>query len=322
VTVIHPTIFYFNGHPYSLVVDYDIPMKEIKERISVVLGGGIPAEQLVLLWEGAEMDDDMTLSDVDYGPESAPLNVQEKGEPAGRTIQPPPPVAAPLPVADAPPTVAAPPPVATVTYLIGLELGIVPRFTKFPFPPATPLHEMVPALKEKWGLGDLEIEFALMDQEGGYRYISPQTKIGDIDHTADAVMVRPAGTLCPIGSLGASLRAASIRVPVEVSPSAELTDDPPPSDSSHTRVLFKIDQRGQNVRLVFEKTAKVEDARVKVATKLGVGVEAITLQFSGKALKDNFIVDRLRVGEQGINVYIKDDTEVLLLTAKAYRRPA
>jgi hypothetical protein len=99
-----------------------------------------------------------------------------------------------------------------------------------------------------------------------------------------------------------------------------LADDPEPRDSSETRLLFKIEQQGQEVRILFAKKETIADAKAKVGAKLGIDPGAITLLFAGKALQDRFVIDRLRVGEQGINVYIKDDTEVLLLTGKAYRR--
>jgi hypothetical protein len=99
-----------------------------------------------------------------------------------------------------------------------------------------------------------------------------------------------------------------------------LVDDPEPHNPGETRLLFKIEQRGQEVRILFTKKETIADAKTKVTAKLGIDPDSFTLLFVGKSLQDRFVIDRLRVGEQGINVYIRDDTEVLLLTAKAYRR--
>jgi hypothetical protein len=161
-----------------------------------------------------------------------------------------------------------------------------------------------------------------MDEEGNHRYISAQTPIGSIDHDRDTLMLRPAGSVSAEGVITTSIWADSVRQgPPQPAPPPSLCDDPETNDPNETRVLFKIEQRAQEVRLVFTKKAKVGDARKRIADLLGAEPGAITLLFSGKALQDTFIVDRLRVGAQGINVYIKEETEVLLLTAKAYRIP-
>jgi hypothetical protein len=72
--------------------------------------------------------------------------------------------------------------------MIGLELAVA----QFPF-----LQDIVRDVKKKPELGDLEIAFAIMDTEGGYRSIGPQVPIGSIDHRRDALMVRPAGSATP-----------------------------------------------------------------------------------------------------------------------------
>jgi hypothetical protein len=43
--------------------------------------------------------------------------------------------------------------------------------------------------------------------------------------------------------------------------------------------------------------------------------DAVTLIFIGKALKDTFLLNRLRIGDGVITVCIRDDQAVLLLTA-------
>jgi hypothetical protein len=156
-----------------------------------------------------------------------------------------------------------------------------------------------------------------MADDGSYSSVSRSTQIGSIDHKANALMVRPAGTLAvdEFGPATVSMTANSH------APAPQLPNDPETNDPNLTRVLFKIDQRDQEVRLVFTKKQKVEDARTRIAALVGVDPAAISLLFGGKALKEQFILDRLRVGEQGISIYIKDDAEVLLVTAKAYRRP-
>jgi hypothetical protein len=51
-----------------------------------------------------------------------------------------------------------------------------------------------------------------------------------------------------------------------------------------------------------------------------VALDAVMLLFAGKALKDQFLLSRLRVGDSAITVCIRDDQAVLIVTAKANRR--
>jgi hypothetical protein len=102
-----------------------------------------------------------------------------------------------------------------------------------------------------------------------------------------------------------------------------LVDDPEPTEPDMRRLLFRIEQRGNaEVRLAFRNKANVGEARQRLARIVGVEPEAITLVFSGKGLHDRYVIGRLRTSNtEGITVYIKEPTEVLLLTAKALRRP-
>jgi hypothetical protein len=77
--IIHPVHIYFNRHPYSLIVDYTVPIHEVRSRISGAIGGGVPADQPHVLWEWAELDNDMTLTGMEYVPQSQRLEVEEAG---------------------------------------------------------------------------------------------------------------------------------------------------------------------------------------------------------------------------------------------------
>jgi hypothetical protein len=69
----------------------------------------------------------------------------------------------------------------------------------------------------------------------------------------------------------------------------------------------------------FPPGAAVSAARAAVAERKSVSVDFITLMIGGKALHDAFLIERLRIGANPVTVYIKDMSEVLLLTAKALR---
>jgi hypothetical protein len=206
--------------------------------------------------------------------------------------------------------------------MIGLELGVVPRFGKFQFPPERTLADILPELRSRWELGDLRVEFRLMDLNGLYSHV-PMTKcIGEIDHGECSLMLRESDRPALGGNMGASM-VASIARPVGA-PGAPiaLVDDPEPTEPDATRILFRIEQRNNAaVRLTFSNKATFGEVKQRIARILDIGLDRITLLFSGKTLQDKFFVGRLHVGvNHGIIVYIKDETETLLLTGTGRRR--
>jgi hypothetical protein len=65
----------------------------------------------------------------------------------------------------------------------------------------------------------------------------------------------------------------------------------------------------------------VKEARQKVADHLTVSIDAITLLFMGKSLREQFVLHHLRMGDQAITVYIREMAEMLLVTARGMRQP-
>jgi hypothetical protein len=187
-------------------------------------------------------------------------------------------------------------------------------------------------------LNDLEIEFVLHDNDGNDQFVSSQTAIGDIDHSQNSLIVRPVQThvvtesvtrtttsttrvsIVTFETTGQSAPSTFSVDSVPPGPQGSLVDDPEPTDPSEMRLRFKIEQRGEDVRLVFPKTATIANARVRIAEKLAIDPGTVALLYAGKALQDKFLIDRLRIGEQGITVYIKDDTEVVLQSVRGWRR--
>ncbi|MDR1628052.1 MAG: hypothetical protein LBR79_04690 [Oscillospiraceae bacterium] len=84
---------------------------------------------------------------------------------------------------------------------------------------------------------------------------------------------------------------------------------------------FKVTNEDKKIKpftLKFGKGDTVAKAKIEVAKKLNLsGPEYVTLQFGGKPLKEAFVISRLRIGEEEISVFMKDNSEVLLLTAKS-----
>jgi hypothetical protein len=60
----------------------------------------------------------------------------------------------------------------------------------------------------------------------------------------------------------------------------------------------------------------VKQAREAVASQSQKPPEAVFLHFLGKELRDGFSMDRLRLGTAKINIYFRNESEVLLHTAR------
>jgi hypothetical protein len=60
--------------------------------------------------------------------------------------------------------------------------------------------------------------------------------------------------------------------------------------------------------------------KVKIAQEFGFpGPEYVTLLFLGKQLKDTFKIERLRLGDKPIIVSLRDISDIVVLTARAFR---
>ncbi|MDR0690854.1 MAG: metallophosphoesterase, partial [Streptococcaceae bacterium] len=110
---------------------------------------------------------------------------------------------------------------------------------------------------------------------------------------------------------------------------SDLSDDEAGKILGQDRFNFKVGVNEDLLALNFPSGLKVSDARKKLAELFNVNnmyekkleVADITLLFSGKTLRDGFKLNRLKVGEKPIIVYVRDVTEIVLVTARAMRMP-
>jgi hypothetical protein len=286
LSIRYPIVIRFKGRSYTLTAEYSTAVSQLKRMVSDAIGGSIPPDRLNILENRAILDDELTLEDIEYSPESPPLIAEEEKEWEPAPLPALPAVYQPMlvvPPPSPPPAVSAPP--ATATYVIRLEIGAVRRFGSFQFAPSTPLGEVLPELQRRWALGDLAVEFVLLDENRRFTAVAMTELIGSIDHMQFSLILREA-----VGSF------------------AHLADDPEPTGPETTRLLFKIEQRANaEVRLTFATQAVIGDVRERIAGKLGVEAQAISLQSGGKPLRDRFIIGRLR-SDQAIIVYILNAT--------------
>jgi hypothetical protein len=222
-------------------------------------------------------------------------------------------------------TVSNPSP--TSMYAITLLLGIIPRCGSYELSPTATLAEAEVMVKQRFNLGALELEFGLCDIATDDTSIVEKSRmISSLDLSHFVLVVRPSQTFAvPLdrssgdhdgGSSGASRNRAdasgSLIESLHITCGSVLSTDP--------AYVFVCEQRSEEFRLHFPIGSKVADARETIGRHYRTPSNSVSLHFLGKALRDGFVMDRLCLGESKINVFLQDDTEVVLVTAKANRQ--
>jgi hypothetical protein len=82
---------------------------------------------------------------------------------------------------------------------------------------------------------------------------------------------------------------------------------------------FVIPVQKKEFELELPVGATVRDARAAVGQKCHSSLDDITLLFLGKTLKDQFVLDRMRIGNKQITVSVKDARTVILKTVLAHQ---
>jgi hypothetical protein len=84
---------------------------------------------------------------------------------------------------------------------------------------------------------------------------------------------------------------------------------------------FYVAESDTEFSLQFSPGQTVLDAKKKISEKFDLdSVDDVTLLFSGKTLRDAFVLDRLRIGTQQIVVHLSDTVQLILLTAIGRRQ--
>jgi hypothetical protein len=209
---------------------------------------------------------------------------------------------------------------ATETYSVALLLGVIPRVASFKLSPTTTLAEAEPSVKDRWDLGDLVIEFGLLDDDADIPAILPKsTVIGSLDLEKSMLIVRASGNIDsddPVGwepnggrddvenGIADDTGAADVRLMQSMKATIGSLEP------GAMRCGFVCDDEVFHIR--FPPGSKVGDARKAVAERFNAKQDAVALHFMGKALRDGFALSRLRLGTSHISVYLTKDCEVLI----------
>jgi hypothetical protein len=203
---------------------------------------------------------------------------------------------------------------------VGLETEAAPMVTTLSFAPETTLSVVLAAFAAKWRV-QYEIDFALENTDTGSRTfpdlaaridsldLKNNWLIGTLPRPTEVLVVTTPSSRPPVeeqdDSDGEVLSTCGVRKRKE--------------EASLTAYSFSCEQRDEQFTLSFGRGKNVGDARKGVADHFSLSPEFVTLLHCGKPLKDGFLLDRLRLGRQAIRVYLKDSSEIVLLTGAAMR---
>jgi hypothetical protein len=180
-------------------------------------------------------------------------------------------------------------------FVISLFRAVVPRRGTYDLAPSATLAEVEVRMQQRYKLGDLELAFYLWDAATDDQELIPKsTAVGSIDVGSRAPIARPSANVARAMDKQQSRFEA-------------LHASCGSSAASSPGYAFACDNPPDAFVLKLAVSAKVEDARVEVAKRFKRPPEAIALHFMGKALKDAFVMERLRLGTATINVHLLDD---------------
>jgi hypothetical protein len=96
---------------------------------------------------------------------------------------------------------------------------------------------------------------------------------------------------------------------------------PSPMEVRRVTFTFYVADSDTEFPLQFAPGQTVLDAKKKIQEKYDLDlVDDVTLLFSGKTLRDAFVLDRLRIGTQRIVVHLSDTVQLILFTAIGRRQ--
>jgi hypothetical protein len=174
--------------------------------------------------------------------------------------------------------------------------------------PLATLAEAEDAIRAACGVGDDDIEFAAIDESGATQRVDAGRSVRDFVGPGLTLVLRPFGS-ADEAPAPASLRACPVR--------AEAAAPPGPDE---IKIKFAVSgSSAEPFTETFQKRDTMAVARERVAARLELPSEEVTLLFAGKPFKDEFVLGRLRIGSQAVTVYQKKKAEILLISYHRFR---
>jgi hypothetical protein len=210
------------------------------------------------------------------------------------------------------------PAVAARSVRVGIATEAVPRIACFTFPAGTTVGEALTIVCEKYRVSG-DVQFVLEQRSTEQReYPPPTTLIDSLDLDCYDVLIAAAKPpVVEVVTTPASRGLDQAEPPEDMMVLSTVGSRPAKPEANTMEYTFACDQRNETFAVGFERGKTVKDARIAIATRYDMDFEFVTLVYGGKPLRDTFILDRLRIGKQKISVYLKGQSEVVLMTAAA-----
>jgi hypothetical protein len=192
-------------------------------------------------------------------------------------------------------------------------IGVVPRVLALSLPPDATIADAEVTVRSRVNLGDLQLEFALMETATeSIATLAKSTPVASLDLSHLTLVARPAGA-CSYENSGKVHDAPEPSFPAR----SALPLNGRSGWAHSIACSFHCDQPSDDFQLSFSSGATIGEAREEIAQRYGKSAPDVELYFMGKALRDGFLLSRLKIEHSGITIRLADDSEILVLTARA-----
>jgi hypothetical protein len=276
--------FVIGDRSETLTIDPELPFSSIKQQLAPIVGCEVSEFNIIL--GKSEISGDMTLRDLEIQEGDILTLLRES------------------------------------TCDMYLLIGVIPRRWQLSVDQDKTLSSIELQIRNRWDLTKIPIEFVVGDPgEGEWQVVSPLAKFHDFDWKVLALGIREQAIGEEPIDLISNKEGSLERETGGEKPTILMHNEEEEEEEEEGKAYtFSIEQRNLKITLKFRPGATIRDAKVSVAQKCEVdGPDFVILQLSGKALRDNFILERVCRGGQAIIVVLKDMSEVILVSAKSMR---
>ncbi|GMB10323.1 MAG: hypothetical protein NkDv07_0124 [Candidatus Improbicoccus devescovinae] len=200
-------------------------------------------------------------------------------------------------------------------------IGIIPRYWTINITQASKISDIIKEASNKFNLDKLELECCVGDCEREeYAIVSPSDlaikHLNTPGYDTNLFFIRPATTLTfeSYSTEDEFNRTVSSLQSQQPRPVNQPSQPAPAPAQGETPITFEV--KDEIIAYNFPDTATVQTAKEKLAQRYSVKPEDVTLFFANKALKETFLLKRLRIKDNKIAVTITDYNPVLLFSVK------
>jgi hypothetical protein len=187
--------------------------------------------------------------------------------------------------------------------------GAIPKKKRLRLPAGSTAQQVEELARAEWQLGDVNLDVVVEDTlENTKERVEKDARVALID-------LGPGKRLAVISTVEMVAVSEDEAASFATLGRSEIPDLKP------GETIYSFTVNGQIYPLKFGANATVGQARAKLAQAIGVeSPEKLNLMAGGKALKDTYLLNRLRLGDKALSVFVPDESEILVLSARGHRK--